>query len=77
MQIQTKYNIGDTVWAIENNKIINFIVKNIYIDINGEGVCIYYENVNKYTDSPTWLDWILSKKENEIAQSKEELIELL
>lgn len=77
MQIQTKYNIGDTVWAIENNKIINFIVKNIYIDINNEGICIYYENVNKYTDSPTWLDWILSKKENEIAQSKEELIELL
>ena len=46
MDIHTRFNIGDKVWAIdpENFKAIEFEVKNVSIHINENGIAITYSD---------------------------------
>lgn len=80
MQIQTKYNIGDTVWTIKDNKAekykINKIVCIIHKKLTGwwyidENNIIYHVEDYRWYDVEWVFDWENFRK------SKEELIELL
>jgi hypothetical protein len=70
MQIETKYNIWDTVWTLYWYKIQKWKIKKIYIVVKNENPYIEYE-VN--------FGWIAQTRAEEefIMKTKEELLELL
>jgi hypothetical protein len=35
MKVETKYNIGDTLWTIDNDKVSTFQVNRIYFEEDG------------------------------------------
>ena len=69
MTIETKFNIGDSIWYMDNNKACNRSVSSIIIRITEYGVSVGYY-VSKPRKSIT-LD------EKLVFSSKEELIKSL
>lgn len=77
MTIETKYNIGDAVWVIMNNKAQHLRIEEIKVSI-GEAaisedgilsICEY-----KLSYSVGWGNWC---KESDIFPTKEELLKSL
>ena len=84
MTFKTKYNIGDSLWFIADGKILNLPVKTIAIDYRPFfkkeiGITYsFFETIAKYEMFPQW-DRIEChvKNENEVYETKEELIKNL
>lgn len=72
MQINTKYNIGDEVYALFNNKVKNFIITGISIVAKEKfPILIRYISFNIITGEYMKID------EKEIFPTKEELLKSL
>lgn len=69
MKIETKFNIGDTVWAMNDNKALSFTVSRIDVSVVGNKVGISYM-VSLY-------GLYLGREEQDIFATKKELIESL
>lgn len=69
MKIETKFNIGDAVWAMNDNKALSFTVSRIDAAVVGDKVGISYM-VSLY-------GLYLGREEQEIFATKKELIESL
>lgn len=63
MTISTKYNIGDTVWFMHDNKCVSKKVENINIDV--------YHKYVQYMFDEIWLS------EKHLFSTKEELLKSL
>lgn len=77
MKIETKYNIGDAVWVITNNKVHHIRIDAIEVSIgkattNEDGVLSISEYKTSY--SVGWGNW---HKESDIFPTKEELLKSL
>ena len=76
MTIETKYNIGDEVWFIDNNMATQSKIRSIVIEVGGEGSIIKRHILYRmYID-----DIILRKplvRESDLYTTKEELIKSL
>ena len=71
MTIETKYNIGDEVWANVLNEPYNFIVKGIKF------VCDRFHKRITYTLLEEGGDTLIYLDENELFPTKEELLKSL
>lgn len=70
MKIETKYNVGDKIFTIEDGKIVKVKVESIHCAINTL-------RINKYYISYQWLTWIdnsIYADEDVCFKTKEELI---
>ena len=65
MTINTKYNIGDTVWFMHDNKCVSKKVENIKIDVD----IMYIQYV--FNENGVWLS------EKHLFSTKEELLKSL
>lgn len=65
MEIKTKYNIGDKVWFIHQNKCVSMEVENILM--NGKDMYVQYT----FNNNEIWLS------ENHLFPTKEELLKSL
>lgn len=77
MTIETKYNIGDKVWVIVNNKVHHIRIEEIKVSI--EKTMIIEDGVLSISEYKTlysvgWGDW---HKESDIFHTKEELLKSL
>lgn len=77
MTIETKYNIGEAVWVIMNNKVHHKRIEAIEVSIGKamiteDGVLSISEYKTSY--SVGWGKWY---EENEIFKTKEELLNSL
>ena len=77
MTLETKYNIGDAVWVIANNKVHHIRIDEIKVSIgkamiSKDGVLSISEYKISY--SVGWDDW---RKESDIFPTKEELLKSL
>ena len=71
MTIETKYNIGDEVWCMNNNKVYMSFIQEVRVRKNNKKTKIEYivEKMQK-------IDFGL-KKEDELYPTKEELLKSL
>jgi hypothetical protein len=74
MNFETKLNVDDSFWVMENNRPVSHVIRQIQI--------LYCENVSCYTVIPKkdiryFVDSKKSYKEEEIFLSKEDLIKSL
>ena len=72
MTIETKYNIGDEVWAKDNANVINGHVINILIDCNfgHHNSIVYVVNENNALYMQTrFLEWQLYPTKEELLKS--------
>lgn len=65
MTISTKYNIGETVWFMHDNKCVSKKIVNIRIDV--DDLCIIYV----FNENGMWLS------EKRLYSTKEELLKSL
>lgn len=70
MNIETQYNINNTVYFIHNNKVWEGIVKRISIIVENNSIVITYKV--QYTD---WKYKLV--KENQVYNTKQELLDSL
>lgn len=73
MQIDTKFSVGDTVWAIVDNKVKSYRVRDIFYSNylrHGERGCSYREIGTKYTCEPNAVRFL----DEQLFASKEELL---
>ena len=79
MIIQTKFNVGDTVFVFSNNKVIQSKILKIDADVklrpNTTHIDISYTLQD--TESINFYDFNISRKESEVFETKEELIKSL
>ena len=76
MTITTKYNLGDSLWFMQNNKPIQGTVKAIYtFNVSTNQDCIKY-NLSDWDNPRTWLDHP-DIDENRLYSTKEELLDSL
>ncbi len=82
MTFNTKYNIGDFLWFIADNKILNLPVEKIGIDyepffFSNDKLRIkytFFEKIEEYKMFPEWnKNKVYIKNENEVYKTKEEL----
>lgn len=66
MKVKTKYDIGDRVWCISNNKVQNIEVTGFNITVTSEGTEIIYT-----------LHYDLKYDESKVFDTKEELLKSL
>jgi hypothetical protein len=74
MKIETKYDINQEVWFIEDNKVKNEAILKLSFTKDGsnESVIYYFKEKQK-----SMVNWERIKKEDEIFATKEELINSL
>ncbi len=86
MDITTKFQIGDTVWTVKDNKAYSFEVIEIKITIDyidkqkteSKTEIVYYEKMPKNDWKPPYYERRqFTYEEKYLAWSKEELINLL
>lgn len=81
MQIETKYNIGDKVYTIAQNKVTNFIIGRIDIKIDGKETSIVYTSKDIYEEYSLFSGANeprnLIRSEDKIFTSKEDLLKSL
>lgn len=86
MIFNTKYNIGDFLWFIADNKILNLPVEKIDINykpssFSNDKICItytFFEKIEKYKMFPQWNKTkVYIKNENKVYKTKEELLKNL
>ena len=81
MEIKTKYDIGDKVWTIHNNKVVNMTIYHFSIKVYKEKIRIEYMSDEdfkqhvSFKNTPELLP--LFKYENELFPTKEELVKSL
>lgn len=81
MEIKSKYNIGDKVYTLSQNKVICFNIKKIDITINEKETSIIYTSKETYeeyshiTGYEVTHNWLRS--EDKIFLTKEELLQSL
>lgn len=68
MQINTKYNLGDEIYAMGNNKVLVEYIKSISINIILDHKCNLITETKYETNNSWWLN------ENAVFSSKEELL---
>lgn len=73
MQIETKYNIWDTVWTIENSKAVEIKIKKIIAEEYVLSNPYYNIELDVYYFDESWKKYHPWK----IRKTKEELLELL
>ena len=66
MKIETKFNIGDSCFYLDSNKVVEDKIMGMEIDISEDGVNIY-----------CLLGKILSKEEDLVHKTKEDLLNSL
>lgn len=74
MEVKTKFNLGDEVWTMENNKAVSGSIKELTINI-----CINGKITIKYTIKVLWKSqiWDTTRYEEELFPTKEELLKSL
>ena len=79
MIIQTKFNVGDTVFVFSNNKIIQSKILKIDADVKLRPNTTYIDisYTLQDTESINFYDFNISRKESEVFETKEELIKSL
>lgn len=72
--MKTKFNIGDEVWTMENNKAVSGSIKELIINI-----CINGKITIKYIIKVLWKSqiWDTTRCEEELFPTKEELLKSL
>ena len=77
MTIETKYNIGDEVWFMEDNKACSRVIEAINVTHYGENLTIlrygYYLHPESSDERLYWLD----QHERDLYPNKEELLKSL
>lgn len=73
MRIETKYNINQEVWFIEDNKVKNEEILKLTFTKDGSNESILYYFKEKSNAVP----WERFRKESEVFATKEELINSL
>lgn len=83
MTIETKYNIGDEVWIINEHKCCKGRIKSLNIDLYNENItffsnirCSEMTTIIKYSVK-TEFDYVLDLEECTIFSTKEELLNSL
>lgn len=71
LTVKVKFKVGDKVWCIHNNKIKDFIVKEIRVTLRGDDTFIGYTN-DVYFANPT-----IDKKESDCFETRAALIKSL
>jgi len=66
MKVTTKFNIGDVVWYVSDNKVNKLDVTGVVIDVDDTGTKIEY-----------YLHYDIKLTEEELFKTKEELLESL
>ena len=84
MKIETKYNIGDTVWTVSENKIKSGIITQpttFWPILNKDGISDLTDCIGWRLDLVEWKggmrDVCVCRTEKELASTKEELIKLM
>lgn len=76
MTIETKYNIGDEVWCIDNNMVTQSKIRSIVIEVGGAGSII-----KRHILYRMYVDDIIRRKplvrESDLFPTKEELLKSL
>jgi hypothetical protein len=68
MDVKTKFNIGDYVFTVMDNKVWNFTINSIFIRVSNEKIIVEYKFVSNER---------LTRKEHELFTTKEELLKSL
>ena len=66
MGVKTKYEFGDKVWYIKNNQILNKEITGFIIHVDKNGPDIKY-----------WVDYEDTLHDNELFETREELLNTL
>ena len=74
MKIETKYNINQEVWFIEDNKVKNEEILKLTFTKDGSNESVFYYFKEKSMNTS---NWERSRKESEVFATKEELINSL
>ena len=81
MEIKTKFNIGDKVWTLHENKIVKFTINQIEANVYDDEILIKYGSKERIKQTVSWSifqqELSISKKESELFSAKEELINSL
>ena len=72
MKIETKYDIGQEVWLLDNNHIYQGTVDGINIAIGKEISSVYTVRIRNISGS-----WTIQRKEEFVFPTKEELLKSL
>lgn len=76
MEFNTKFNLGDHVWYIKDNKLVEVTISAIEIFFVGTNQDRIKYNAKNISDSVSWLDH-QNLFENMLFRSKEELLKSL
>lgn len=73
MNLKTKFNVGDSVWFIYNNKVENKEIYSIDINVNSKNTVINYD-ISLFPEKP---HATTKKPENTVYKTKQELLDSL
>lgn len=82
MTVKTKFNVGDTLYTIHNNKVEKITVKEINIEINKKHINVLYKSVEEFLPFPSMSgfcgdQFTIDRPEEELFSTKEELLKSL
>lgn len=69
MILETKYDIKKEVWVIDNNQVYQGVITNITVSVCYEAKTTYTVRVKNMSGS-----WTIDRNEEQLFESKEELL---
>lgn len=72
MKIETKYDIGQEVWVMDNNQVYQGVITNITVSVCNKAKTTYTVRVKNMSGS-----WTIDRNEEQLFESKEELLKSL
>ena len=72
MKIETKYDIGQEVWVMDNNQVYQGVITNITVSVCDEVKTTYTVRVKNMSGS-----WTIDRNEERLFNLKEELLKSL